>query len=1307
MNKISLAIAIVFGGYSTLFSQKYTLEWKGHQTIDYGTEKRNYPKFSNDGYSVENASIYYNIKGESNGKMMKIQNQQWKKISANQLLDLQDDAIPENDLSGINYINDPTNGQENYYAKISVFRKENNDIYQLQSFEIVEDKSPKKLRKSAAIISGPDENPLKSGNIYKIKVDKSGIFKIDRKFLSDNGINPNNINPKHLKIYGNGGIMLSENNHDNRYSAPQEVAIQVVGEEDGIWNDGDYALFYAQGADGYNLFGNFGNNIRQRDYRTDSPTHLKNIYEDHAYYFLTFDNGEGKRVQDESTPITGTILTRYNDYQYINNDKTNLLKLGRVWVDDAINTEKTISFTLKTPLNPDDEVVYRTSVVGYNNANNAYKVNINGENETQSTFRNTTFDKRVLNENTSGLSGNTLNINIKPINTANPSGTLYLDYVEVMYPQDLKFNGSQMNFRSYEIEESTGDNYGFSISESSPLEQVWEVSDIINPKRKINQSGNNSQFSFGYNADKTDFNNEFVAFRNSSAYTPQFVGRIENQDLHAIQNVDYLIITRKDMILQGERIAEYYKNKKNYNVQVVDIAQVYNEFSSGSQDITAIRDFISRLKYERGGLKYVLLIGDTSYDFKDRISGNDNIIPSYQSEQSGDYAASFVSDDYFVMTKTQTSPFFINNAPDIPIGRLPASNISEAKLLVDKTLAYYNALPNQSSPFGDWRLKLNFVSDDMSDSSKDTGLPYDNMVDSVITSNFQDSPFKIKKLYIDSFVPENASGGTRYPQVNKAITDDMSNSLYMFYFGHGGINGWGQERILTLDDIQSFNNYSSIHSRFPLVSTITCEFTLWDDPSIASAGEQVMKHKTGGAATMITSSRAIGISYGREITQILTEDIFNNNIETLGDAFLSAKLKKIAQDRRVDSNHFRVNYLGDPAMALSIPKPLITFDSVETPISGKLRALDKVKITGKVTTTEGGSEVNENFNGKISISIFGKPTKKQTRNNARNNSISPATMEFSEEGAPIVKASGKVEKGIFSVEFYMPKDINFEDEQGRILAYADNFETAKANAFDVYHNEPNIIIGGINPNPDKDNAPPAVKLYMNNTNFADGGITNANPTLLACITDDIGINASGTGIGHDITIVLDGEVVNTIVANDFFSAGEGNGCINPSLLDYQKGSLAYPFRNLKAGQHQITFKVWDINNNSATASLNFVVKDEADSKLTLNRLLNWPNPFTDKTYIQFEHNCDDILDVNVQIYTITGKLVKTISTPVSAETFREGYRTPRTAIEWDGKDDFGNAVGKGTYIYKVFAKSKNQDRCKGSAQAIEKLVILK
>lgn len=1305
MKKIPVVIFLLIFVVS-IKSQQTNILWRESEVIDYGIEKKTFPKFENAGYTVESNNVFITVTKKSNGRKYKIINPIWVKISEKKLYDIEPLMLPDRDFFDVFYRFNRKENAQYFMAKLATFKYVKGEIFRLEGFSIAEENiSASKKGNSKKNRLGSSENPLASGTFYKIKVDKSGVFKITKKFLADNGINPNNINPKYFRIYGNGGIMLPEYNQDLRFSSLQENAIQVVGEDDGRWDDDDYALFYAQGANGFNLYSdNMGNGHKRTETRQDRSVHLQNIYEDGAYYFINFDKGEGKRIQRKDAGIPSDLITRYDDYQFVDEEKYNLMKIGRVWVGDAFNKEKSITFNTRSPIRENDDVYYKISVVAYKSQGNTIDFNINGKNQEKTNIHVNAPDFipiRRFYGTVKGLNGNAITLNMQPSLSGNPNGEFYFDYAEVVYKEDLKFNGGQMNFRDFSIREGSGNLYGFSMSGASEVEQIWDVSDITNISGAVNKSSG-ANFTFGYKADSKYFNNEFVAFKHSAAYTPAFVGRIANQDLHSLQNIDYLVITKNEMVSEAKRLTRYHENKNGFRTAIVELEQIYNEFSSGSQDITAIRDFISYLKNKRGGLRYVLLLGDTSYDFKNRISPNDNVIPSYQSENSADFVNSYVTDDYFVMTeqRDEGGHYITSILPDIPVGRLPASNASEAKYLIDKTLAYYNALPKQSSPFGEWRMKLDFVVDD----NAEGGGPFHTMMDKVITDNFQtaNTEYNVRKLYFDATTAQSTSGGQRFPQINRAIGSSMNNSLYMFYFGHGGINGWGQERVLTVDEIKTFHNFNSAYARFPLVSTITCEFTLWDTPDVSSAGEQMIKHKDGGAATMITSSRALSVIYGRNFTSIFTDYLFRLNksegFEALGDAHLAAKHEFGAY-----SDHLRVNFLGDPAMTLSRPKPLLKIQKIETPVEGQLRALDFVKISGFVSNENGS--VNEQFNGKVVFNIFDKKNKKTTLNNDSNRVLEPK-LSYQEEGNAVVNASGKVVNGKFEVEFYMPKEINYTLGDGRILGYADNFQTAKEDAYDVYGNHV-IKIGDINPNGINDNDPPKIQLYMNNTNFVDGGITNQNPNLLACITDNTGINAAGSGIGHDITVILDGEVISTIQLNDFYSSGENNGCINPNLLDYQKGSVLYPFKNLKPGEHQLVFKVWDINNNSSTASLNFVVKNEESQKLEINRLLNWPNPFTDKTYIQFEHNCNDILDVNVQIYTITGKLVRTISQPLFAESYLEGFRTPRFAIEWDGKDDFGALVGKGTYIYKVLARSQNQEKCKGNAVATEKMVILK
>ncbi|AZA90370.1 Uncharacterised protein [Chryseobacterium nakagawai] len=1295
--KVTLLSLIAFA--STLYAQRNTIEWNGSKIQDFGDIKLNLPNFKNEGFSFNQNNVFIVTKQKIGEKELKVSDLAWDGVSNQDLFELDKGGLPERDIAEVTYYT--LDGER--YASISVglFKKTKGGIQRLSSFNVSEASTPINTFGSVNKI-GTTGNPLASGNFYKIKVDKSGVFKITAQFLRDNGINPASVNPKNLRIYGNGGIMLPEFNQDPRYNSLQENAIQVVGEDDGVWNDNDYALFYAQGPNGYNLYDNSnGQGFKRKETRSDTSNNLKNIYDDFSYYYINFDKGAGKRVATIDGNLPAQMITRYDNYQVINNDQNNVLKVGRIWVEDPpFTTEKTITLTTNSPIQPTDIIKYRSQVIGYRSQKNSIDIKINGVNPfhdsvptDEPTYSYIFYPIRYSGSITN-QTGNQITLKYNPDISTNPNGTFYFDYLEVQYKENLAFNGSQMSFRDYSIVSGSNTDYGFSISNASGLEQVWDVTDITNANRRVNKAGAGS-FNFAYTAADQNFNNEFVAFRADAAFSPQFVGRIANQNLSAISNIDYLILTVPELMGQAQRLANYHQTKNNYKVEIVDVNKVYEEFGNGSKDLTAVRDFVTKLNTPEGRLKYVFILGDASYDYKNRISNNSNIVSAYQSEHSSDYVQSFVTDDYIVMTQPQTATSIIYNLPNLPVGRIPAANNTEAANMIDKTLAYYNALPGQSSPFGDWRMRLDFVVDD----NEEGGGPFHNVMNSALANVFEQpgvqtlKEYNVKKLYQDAFTVQSTAGGPRYPQVNQAISNSIGNSLYLFYFGHGGINGWAQERVLTSTEIQNSNNFSNVYSRFPFVSTITCEFTLWDEPGTNSAGEQFIKLKQGGPATMITSSRAIGIDYGRDFTDIFTRNIFkltNDDFNTLGYAHLNAK-----KEKGVNANHLRVNVLGDPAMKLSRPQRLLVIDNIETPVPGLVRGLDFVKIKGHINSPNG--TLNTTFNGRVSINIFDKRLNKKTLNN--NNWPYPV-LNYTEEGSAIVKASGIAVNGVFTAEFYVPKDINYTVGEGRILGYADNKVT------DVFNNQA-IQVGDINPNGINDNQPPKVKLYMNNTNFADGGITNQNPMLLACLTDDTGINSTGSGVGHDITVYLDGQVINTVILNDFYAAGEGNGCLNPGLAEYQKGNVSYPFRNLPVGQHQLTFKVWDINNNSTTTTLNFEVKDEADQHLTINRPLNWPNPFTNKTYIQFEHNCDDILDVNVQIYTITGRLVRTLSQPVVAEPFLQGFRTPRQAIEWDGRDDFGSTVAKGTYIFKIFAKSQNQEKCKGSATAVEKMVLLK
>lgn len=1289
-----LILSFLLFCFSTrLNAQTYTINWEGSRTVSYSQMPPiKLPSFSNTHFVFSDGQIYLqNTEEHSDLQTYSIQSMEWETLPKNLWFDLDIDLISPDEDANISSALHPITKKNIVSYKIRVLKRQGKDILRLKSYTIHKNQTPKNLSKEQNTTqTNLVESPLATGNFYKIKVDKTGVFKITTEFLKQNGIDPKSINPKHLRIYGNGGLMLPEYNQDFYYKTLQENAIEVVGEDDEQWNEADYALFYAQAPNGFALY-NRGN--KRTETRTDRPSNVINIYEDFSYYFFTFDKGIGKRISTENNSnLPSSYFNKYDDYQFINEEKNNLLEIGRLWVGTPFTTPQQLTFNTSSPIPINTTLSFRARLVTKDAKNAKMDFSIDG----------TQYSKVALNNFSSLLffndipittEKNTISLHFTPDISPNPNAVFYLDYAEIQYKQPLKFNGAQLSFRRYDIYEGSGETIGFEISNAQNIERLWNVADPTNITNKNNLSTDQQIFKINYTANSKLFNNEFIAFTTASAYTPSFIGKVPNQNLASLADTEYLIITIPEFKSEAKRLAEYHHKSNQFQVSIVTPQEIYNEYSSGGQDITAIRNFISDLK-NQGKLKYVLLLGDTSFDYKNRIRNNTNLIPSYESEYSISFSNSFVTDDYFVMTAPQNSTTLSNIFPTLPIGRLPAKNITEAKTLIDKTLAYYNHLSAQSTPFGEWKMNMDFVVDD----DNDGGTSFHTEINSILKSIFEDNndkkEYHIRKLYLDAFAPESTSGGQRYPGVSQGINTAMGNSLFLMYFGHGGVNGWAQERVLTLEDLSNFNNFNSVYSRFPLVSTITCEFTLWDSPNVNSVGEALMKLKSGGPSTMITSSRELGVSYGKTFSKTFLEHLLQlnnrNQFNTLGDAFLSAKI-----DFGAHSDHLKVNFLGDPAMRLTRPKPQVIIDDIIKPSTQSFRALDHIIIKGHIIDQSGNKDLE--FNGKITVNIFDKFLDKKTRNNDGN--LTPI-LEYKEEGNPIVKSSASVSEGQFELEFYIPKDIDFNIGNGRLLLYANNENR------DAYLSE-TIKVGDINPEGINDNEPPKIKLFMNNTNFVDGGITNENPTLVACLTDDTGINATGAGIGHDITLVLDGEVINTKVLNDYFSPGEGNGCTAANLKDFQKGTVNYPFRNLKAGEHQLVLKVWDINNNSASAALNFVVRPQSEENLVVKKLLNWPNPFTHKTYIHFEHNCPDALEVTAQIYTITGKLVKTIRQTVSSVPFREGFRTGRQEIEWDGTDNYGAYVGKGSYIYKVFVKSTNPTSCKGSATQVEKMILLK
>jgi len=482
------------------------------------------------------------------------------------------------------------------------------------------------------------------------------------------------------------------------------------------------------------------------------------------------------------------------------------------------------------------------------------------------------------------------------------------------------------------------------------------------------------------------------------------------------------------------------------------------------------------------------------------------------------------------------------------------------------------------------------------------------------------------------------------------------------------------------------NSLTNEH-KLPLFITATCSFSPFEDPNIVSAGELLVLNPQGGAIGLLTTVRVVLADANATLTNNTFNVIFqekpNGKMPTVGEVLQNAKNTSGLLSA---SNSRKYVLLGDPSLTLAYPK----YNVATTQINGQniqvaadtIQALQRVTISGEVRDLN--NNLANNFNGLVYPTVYDKVDTLTTRANDAGSRAST----FPLQKKIIFNGQATVTNGRFSFSFVVPKDINYSMGFGRISYYADNGQNLDANG--MYRG---FLIGGTNPNAVADNTPPQVQVFMNDESFAFGGLTDANPTLLVKLFDDNGINTVGNGIGHDLTaaIVPQNTQVATqnYVLNDFYQAATD---------DYRRGTVRFPLHNLKDGRYAVNVEAWDVANNVGRGNTEFVVASDAD--IALQHVLNYPNPFTTSTHFQFEHNMpDQTLDVQIQIFSVSGSLIKTIQQTCTSE----GYRISN--IHWDGLDEYGDRLARGTYIYKISVKTA--DNNVQQASEYQKLVILR
>ncbi len=1107
-------------------------------------------------------------------------------------------------------------------------RKSGGQLQLLDSFTIKIVLTQKKLKNNFTV---KNNSVLSTGYWVKIGIPADGVYKLTFQQLKDLGFT----NPRNVRVFGNDFGQLGYNNSD---PYPDDLY------ENKVYYGNDYILFYARGSKRW-----FYDTTLQMFNR------ITHDYSDTAYYFLTDKNTGYNNVIALDNEENNTVTHQSNQYLWFTDyekDQYNILKSGRLWFCSKVyhyNTKQTYTFQasniLPEPAKALVAAVGRTFsyayywIIGGNDSTYMYFPAINGHVGTDwgryktkiLHFTPTDSDKIQITLRYQG-------------NTTQDRGLL--DYIVVNAYRKLVLEQGQVIFSD---PQSTGESQAtkFILENVTNQTQVWDITDPIHPQRmKLNING-----STGWFVAKTDSLRQFIAFNPTEALSPVLegdgIGHIPNQNIHAIPAAtQMLIITHPEFKAAAQRIADLHTQVDHLNVKVVTTEQIYNEFSSGMRDLVAIRNFIRAIYWKPGSqLKWVLLLGDGSYKNKP-ADNNPLFIPTYQTLNSlnTDGYLTMVSDDFLTMMDPNEGDItnLSNGLCDLNIGRLPVETEKQANDVARK-IEFYLKYQNKTN----WKNYLVLIADDASQNIF--------MQDAEQTSNniYAKYPeFKVKKIYLDAYPAQINFGGEEYPGAVLDIKNRVQEgSLIISYLGHGNETVLASERVITISDVRQWKNLN----RLSFFITGTCEFGRYDiyEPTKIerSAGEELVLNPQGGAIAMLTTTR---ISYS-SVNFYINYGMFDHAFDRQDGHKIS--IGEIIRRAKFDYNSYYVHefaLLGDPALKLAYPENRVQVDTVKPDM---LKPLSKVTITGKIRDTLGN--VLTNFNGVLYATVYDKPQYYWTLDNDNL-----GAFQYKDYKNIVFNGKVTVTNGQFSLTFIVPKDIDYNYGVGKVVFYAadgGNKEAIGAKSF---------IIGGKPDSVINDKQGPQIRLFLNDTNFVNGSVTDQNPTVLAYLSDQTGINTTNWGLGHELRLILDGK---TYIVNDYFES---------NLDSYNSGVLKYSLAKLSPGKHTLTLKAFDLLNNPSQKTIEFyVVKD---NKIALHNVLNYPNPFVDKTAFYFELNqVGKEISFEIQIFTLSGRLVRTIVRRMLTTSYLIG------PVYWDGLDDYGQKIGRGVYIYILTVKTSD------------------
>ncbi len=1101
---------------------------------------------------------------------------------------------------------------------------------------------------------------LSTGNWVKIRVGQTGIHKISNATLRKMGF----ARPDKVRIFGYGGYLLSQRFQEHPDEELPEVPLLVTS--DGV-------LFHARGTVSWKP--NAGRTFFVRE---------RNFYSDESCYFLT-DREDIPRYEATAetveTSSENNILTVFNDYALYEKEGYSWGGTGRHLYEDydyAANNTRNYEFSLPGIVSGVPAILTAVFAARAVNASSSCSVMIDGTLLRTALLPSISSDKQYYTRATSV----TMHVpwtetkSERPVVTVRherPSGVSgRLDYLALNYTRSLTLSSAFLAFRSLN---SIGKVSTFVVSGATPATVVWDVTNpgSVAPVRGIYAG---EKFTFTIPAGTL---REFVAVNPESGGFPEITAgeRVVNQNLHGLTATDMVIIVpdRQSLIAHAGRLAQAHRAKDGFRVEIVTAPQVYNEFSSGTPDATAYRRFMKmlydRFPSETERPKYLLLFGDCSYDNR-MLTGSwkqaspGDFLLCYQSENSLEETSSYVTDDYFGFLDDSEGENLASSLLDIGVGRFPVRTAEEARVAVDKTIAYMN-----NAHAGAWKNSVCYVADD-----GDRNLHVRQSEQLAAYTEENHPSLLVHRIYADAFRREDTATGNSYPDATKRLKQLLHRGLLAVnYTGHGSTTAWAEENLLTAGDIDQLSS-----PRLPLWITATCDFTRFDDAA-TSAGERALLNPKGGAIALLTTSRVVYASQNSTLNRAFLRHIFTRpegKRLRLGDMMRLAKCDGTLYG---DRNKLNFSLIGDPALMLACPEYEVKIEefagvdvSREDASFPMVKAGMKVKVKGRILTPSGTPA--DDFTGMIYPTVLDSKEKTTTLDNLKQGAFA-----YEERGKTLYEGNDSVRGGTFEFIFPVPLDINYSEKTGMLNLYALDAGGLReaAGSFERF------LVGGTASDLENDMEGPQIRLYLNTSDFVSGGKTNTTPMLVAELEDKDGINTVGAGIGHDLWLRIDGNAHLTYTLNDYFHSVAG---------DYTRGTVRFSLPELPEGRHTLSFRAWDLHNNSSLRSLDFeVVRGLRPELFSLSCT---HSPARENTTFVLSHNRPgSILSVRLSVYDVSGREQWThLENSLSEGETRY--------VDWDLCGNEGQRLAPGVYLYSAAIRSEESRESVKS----RKLIIL-